>query len=86
MRLNNTFTRRWFIGGMAAGIGTMAGLRLFAAPGVATRPGARLRIGVLSDVHLRNPGVRYIRDICPLGFAHLILKDGCDTIEGNNKQ
>ena len=56
MRLNNTFTRRWFIGGMAAGIGTMTGSRLFAAPGAAAKPGARLRIGVLSDVHLRNPG------------------------------
>ena len=54
MRLNNTFTRRWFIGGMAAGVGTMAGSRLFAAPGAATRPGARLRIGVLSDVHFAN--------------------------------
>ena len=85
MRLNNTFTRRWFIGGMAAGIGTMTGSRLFAAPGAAAKPGARLRIGVLSDVHLRNPGdeatflkaLAYFRDHGADGV--LIAGDIADT-------
>ena len=85
MRQNNTFTRRWFIGGMAAGIGTMAGSRLFAAPGAAAKQGARLRIGVLSDVHLRNPGdeatflkaLAYFRDHGADGV--LIAGDIADT-------
>lgn len=56
MQQNNTFTRRWFIGGMAAGLGSLRIARAFAAPGAAAKPGARLRIGVLSDVHICNPG------------------------------
>ena len=53
---NNALTRRWFIGGMAASLGMVRGTRLFAAPGAAARAGARLKIGVLSDVHLKRPG------------------------------
>ena len=56
MQKNNVLTRRWFIGGVAASIGTIAGSRILAAPGAASRPGARLKIGVLSDVHLNKPG------------------------------
>lgn len=56
MQQNNTFTRRWFIGGMAAGLGSLRIARAFAAPGAAAKSGARLRIGVLSDVHICNPG------------------------------
>lgn len=55
MQQNNTFTRRWFIGGMAAGLGSLRIARAFAAPGAAAKSGARLRIGVLSDVHICNP-------------------------------
>ena len=54
--MNNAITRRWFIGGMAASLGTAASSRLFAAPGAANKPGAKLKIGVLSDVHLKDPG------------------------------
>jgi len=41
---------------MAAGLGSLRIARAFAAPGAAAKPGARLRIGVLSDVHICNPG------------------------------
>lgn len=56
MKNTHSLTRRWFIGGMAAGFGTLLDSRLFAAPGAANMPGAKLKIGVLSDVHLKNPG------------------------------
>ena len=51
-----SFTRRWFIGGMA-GCGASAGLRALAAPGVSSASGGvRLRIGIVSDVHLGAEG------------------------------
>ena len=83
--MNNAITRRWFIGGMAASLGTAAGSRIFAAPGAANMPGAKLKIGVLSDVHLKNPGdettflraLAYFRDHGADGV--LIAGDIADT-------
>ena len=85
MKNTHAFTRRWFIGGMAAGFGTLLDSRLFAAPGAANKPGAKLRIGVLSDVHLKNPGdettflnaLAYFRDHGADGV--LIAGDIADT-------
>ena len=48
-------TRRWFIGGMA-GFGATAGLRLFAQQGAAAAGGAKMKLGVLSDIHLNKEG------------------------------
>ena len=53
--MSGGLTRRWFIGGLT-GLGATAGRGLFASPGAASRSGARLKIGVLSDVHLNKPG------------------------------
>jgi predicted phosphodiesterase len=77
-------TRRWFCGGLAS-FGAAAGTRLFAAQGAAAQPGARLKIGVLSDVHLKNPGdevtflkaLEYFRDSGADGV--LIAGDIADT-------
>ena len=77
-------TRRWFCGGLAS-FGVAAGTRLFAAQGAAAQPGARLKIGVLSDVHLKNPGdevtflkaLEYFRDSGADGV--LIAGDIADT-------
>ena len=69
------FTRRWFIGGLA-GIGATSGMRLFAAPGAAAAPGAKLKLGILSDVHIRNPG-----DEAPLMKAFSYFRDaGVDGV------
>ena len=83
----NALTRRWFIGGMAAGLGMMRGTRLFAAPGAAARAGARLKIGVLSDVHLKRPGdettflkaLAYFRDHGADGVLITVLQGGVDV-------
>ena len=77
-------TRRWFCGGLTS-FGAAAGTRLFAAQGAAAQPGARLKIGVLSDVHLKNPGdettflkaLEYFRDSGADGV--LIAGDIADT-------
>ena len=53
---SSALTRRWFIGGLAVGFGTIRIPRVFAAQGAASRPGARLKIGVLSDVHIFKAG------------------------------
>ena len=46
------FSRRWFIGG-AASFGAWAGCRVFADElGVFKGPGARLRVGIVSDIHI----------------------------------
>ena len=82
---SSALTRRWFIGGLAAGLGAMRVPRVFAAQGAASRPGARLKIGVLSDVHIKNPGdeatflkaLAYFRDNGADGV--LIAGDIADT-------
>ena len=65
-KVEGSFTRRWFIGGLAS-LASMQQSRLFAAPGAAAMPGAKLKLGILSDVHIRNPG-----DEAPLmkAFSH----------------
>ena len=47
--------RREFLQGMA-GAGMLAGMGWFKSAGAAMAPGARLKMGVLSDVHLQEPG------------------------------
>ena len=47
--------RREFLGG-AAGLGFLAGCRMLSVPGAASFGGARLRMGVLSDIHLNESG------------------------------
>ena len=82
---SSALTRRWFIGGLAAGFGAMRVPRVFAAQGAASRPGARLKIGVLSDVHIKKPGdeatflkaLAYFRDNGADGV--LIAGDIADT-------
>lgn len=46
------FTRRFFIGGTAC----LGALRMTSAFGAAAVPGAKMRMGVLSDIHLNVPG------------------------------
>ena len=48
-------SRRWFIGGMA-GFSAATGLRLFAQTGAASVAGARMKMGILSDIHLNKEG------------------------------
>ncbi|MBO4288396.1 MAG: metallophosphoesterase [Kiritimatiellae bacterium] len=47
-------SRRWFIGGMAGA--AFGARRLFAEAGAASASGAKVKFGVLSDVHLKKTG------------------------------
>lgn len=47
-------SRRWFIGGIAGA--ALSAPRLFAQAGAASASGAKMKFGVLSDVHLKKPG------------------------------
>ncbi|MBQ9430133.1 MAG: metallophosphoesterase [Kiritimatiellae bacterium] len=75
-------SRRWFIGGMAGA--AFCARRMFAEPAAAA-DGAVMRLGVLSDVHLKNPGdegtflkaLEYFRDKGADGV--LIAGDIADT-------
>ena len=53
--MESRYSRRFFIGG-ALGMGALAGCRVFAKAGAAAATGARLKLGVLSDIHLKEPG------------------------------
>ena len=77
-------SRRWFIGGMA-GFSAATGLRLFAQTGAASADGARMKMGILSDIHLNKEGdedtylkaLAYFRDHGADGV--LIAGDIADT-------
>ncbi|MBR4171184.1 MAG: metallophosphoesterase [Kiritimatiellae bacterium] len=81
----NGLTRRWFIGGMAGAAATMGTRRLFAMADAAKAPGAKLKMGVLSDIHLNREGdedtflnaLSYFRDAG--ADAVLIAGDIADT-------
>ena len=78
-------TRRFFIGGMAASLGMLAGSKMFAQAGATGAGGHRMRLGVISDVHLNRPGdedmflraLEYFRDRGADGV--LIAGDFADT-------
>jgi len=51
----NMYSRRFFIGGCVS-LGALAGCGKILMPGAASAAGAKLKFGVLSDIHLQNPG------------------------------
>jgi len=75
------FTRRFFIGGVAS----LGALKMTSALGAAAAPGAKMKMGVLSDVHLNKMGdedtfiraLEYFRDHG--ADAVLIAGDVADT-------
>ena len=52
--MENKFSRRWFIGGMAS-FGAFGGCRFFAGRGFASGT-PNLRFGVVSDIHITKVG------------------------------